>query len=155
VERDLGSVARLCTALGCARDQTEVRDVLEDAVRVLRARGVIVWAWDGIRSALCPVVAYGYSNTVLRKLPRVGLNADNAIASAFLSTSVHVVRGSESITGAVAAPLLSADGCVGVLAFEFRNGGEQRECVRAFATILGAQLSTLVPVSALAEAASA
>jgi hypothetical protein len=39
--------------------------------------------------------------------------------------------------------MLTPDGCVGVLALEFANGGEGRDLVHSLATILTAQLSTL------------
>jgi GAF domain-containing protein len=41
-------------------------------------------------------------------------------------------------------PIITADGCVGVLAAELRPGREVREDVRALATILSAQLATVV-----------
>jgi hypothetical protein len=41
---------------------------------------------------------------------------------------------------------------VGVFALELRDGGEQRESVRALATILAAQLASLVGSAPLAEA---
>ena len=57
-------------------------------------------------------------------------------------------------TGAFVAPLLSPDGCVGVLALEFANGGEQHELVQALATLVTAQFSTLfaaTPQAAIEE----
>jgi hypothetical protein len=42
-----------------------------------------------------------------------------------------------------------------VLAVELRQGGEQRESVRALATILAAQLATFVGSVPLAQAANA
>ena len=48
--------------------------------------------------------------------------------------------------------LLTPTGCAGVLALELRHGGERLECVRAAATILAAQLATLVSAPVLAEA---
>jgi hypothetical protein len=50
---------------------------------------------------------------------------------------------------------MAHSGCVGVLAVELRHGDEQHECVRAFATILAAQLVTLVGSASLAEAVNA
>jgi hypothetical protein len=91
---------------------------------------------------------------MLSRLPGVARSADNAIAAAFRSGQKRVVQGGGTATGAVVAPLLSPDGCVGVLAFEFTGGGEQHEVVQAFAMILSAQLSTLfapVPQSSLTD----
>jgi len=46
-------------------------------------------------------------------------------------------------------------GCVGVLALELRDGGEQRESVRALATVMAAQLAQLVGSAPIAEAVNA
>jgi hypothetical protein len=43
--------------------------------------------------------------------------------------------------GAVVAPLLSADGCVGALTAEVKDGGEKSEQVQALASIFAAQLA--------------
>jgi hypothetical protein len=42
------------------------------------------------------------------------------------------------------APLMTHSGCFGVLASEVRHGREKDEATRAVATIIAAQLSTLV-----------
>jgi hypothetical protein len=42
-----------------------------------------------------------------------------------------------------------------VLALELKHGGERLECVRVAATILAAQLSTLIGAPVLAEAVGA
>ena len=46
--------------------------------------------------------------------------------------------------GAIVAPLLSADGCIGVLSAEIRDGGEASETVQALAAIIAAQLAGVV-----------
>jgi hypothetical protein len=46
--------------------------------------------------------------------------------------------------------MLTPGGCVGVLALELRHGGEQRDSVRALATIFAAQLAPLVEFATLA-----
>jgi hypothetical protein len=57
--------------------------------------------------------------------------------------------------GAGAAPLLGGGGCLGVLAFELKNGGEQRDPLLAAATIIAAQISTLVGPPSLRTRAEA
>jgi hypothetical protein len=142
-ERSVAAVARLCTRVGCVRDEEDLGTVLEDAVSVLDARGVILWIWDPDRDVLFPGLAHGYSAELLGRLPEVDRRADNAIAATFCCGQEQVVRGSSDATGAFVAPLLTPDGCVGALALEFANGGEQHELVQTLATILTAQLSTL------------
>jgi hypothetical protein len=153
-ERSVAAAARLCTRIACVRDDQDLGSVLEDAVSVLDARGVILWIWDPDRDVLFPGLAHGYSPELLGRLPEVDRLADNAIAAAFCCGQKQVVRGSGDATGAFVAPLLTPDGCVGALALEFANGGEQHELVQALATILTAQLSTLFsapPTAAIEE----
>jgi hypothetical protein len=66
-----------------------------------------------------------------------------------------VVEGSATETGAIVVPLTIPGGCAGVLAIELRHGAERREPVRACATILAAQLSTLAGEPPVAHAVSA
>jgi hypothetical protein len=142
-ERSVAAAARLCTRIACIRDDQDLGSVLEDAVSVLDAHGVILWIWDPDRDALFPGLAHGYPAELLGRLPEVHRLADNAIAAAFCCGQKQVVRGTSDATGAFVAPLLTPDGCVGALALEFANGGEQHDLVQALATILTAQLSTL------------
>jgi len=152
LERELRSVSDLCTALARAKDREAVDGVLHDAGRVLGARGVILWAWNADRAALCPAFAHGYSDHVLHRLARLARSTDTAIAAAFRSGEERVIEGSgPRTTGAFVAPLLTPAGCAGVLAIEFGEGAELRESTRAFATILAAQLSTLFPASIAVE----
>jgi GAF domain-containing protein len=81
---------------------------------------------------------------VIAQLPSVTAADDNAVAAAFRGTYIYVVDGGE-MTGALAVPLLASGGSVGVLALEFRNGGEQLESVHAVAGIVAAQLVHAVP----------
>jgi transcriptional regulator with XRE-family HTH domain len=147
---DLLNVAPLCTRLARATDSGEVTPVLEDAVRLVDAVGLIVWLWDLQRSVLEPVLSLGYSSDVVAHLGSLPRDTDNAVAVAFSSGEMRVVHGDHQGTGAVVVPLHMPSGCAGVLALELRNGGERRDSVRAFATILAAQLSTLIEGPALA-----
>jgi Helix-turn-helix domain len=152
---DFVAMARLCTRLARAIEVCDVTPVLEEAVRVLRAAGLILWVRDGLGCELTPVYAHGYSSDITAQLRPVPRDSDNALASAFRTAEARVVDRGETLTGAVVVPLLTPTGCAGVLALELRHGGERLECVRAAATILAAQLSTLVGVPVLAEAVSA
>ena len=152
----IGTVADLCTRLGRAEHATAVRLVVEDATSILGAIGLILWAWDERGGALRPAVSHGYSEDMLAQVPPLPPESDNAIASAFRSAETRLVDGNDLETGALAVPLLAPFGCVGVLAAEFRNGGERRERARAILTILAAQLSMLIgQPPALRAAASA
>jgi hypothetical protein len=152
---DFAAIAHLCTRLSRAIEVCEVTPVLEGAVTVLRAVGLTLWVRDRLGCELAPVYAHGYSNELMAQLGPVSRDSDNAIAWAFRTAEARVVDHGEMATGAVVVPLLTPAGCAGVLAIELRHGGERLECVRAAATILAAQLSTLVGAPALAEAVSA
>ena len=154
-EPSLMDAAELCTRLGQAVDTCDVRPILEDAASALDAVGMVVWSWDRHAAVLRPSLACGYSDATLARIARVRDDSDNAIASAFQSAQMCVVNGGEDRTGAVVVPLVSHGGCAGVLAIEVRRGAEQRESVRAFATILAAQLVALVASAPLVEAVSA
>jgi hypothetical protein len=148
-------VAHLCTRLASAIDVDEVRPVLEDAAGVLHALGLTLWVRDQFGYELMPVFAYGYSTELTAHLGPVSRDSDNAIAHAFRTAEAGVVDGGDMATGAVVIPLLTPGGCAGVLALELQHGSERLECVRIAATILAAQLSTLIGVPALAEAVGA
>jgi hypothetical protein len=142
-ERSVAAAARLCTRIACVRDDHDLDGVLQEAVDMLAARGVILWIWDPDRDVLFAGLTHGYPAELLNRLPEVDRNADNAIAAAFCCARPQVVRGTADETGAFVAPLLTPDGCVGVLALEFDNGGEEHDLVHSLATVLTAQLSTL------------
>jgi hypothetical protein len=148
-------VARLCTRFASVLEAREIAPILDDASAALDACGVILWIWDPRGRTLGAALAHGYSNEVLRQLPRVPADADNAIASAFRTGETGVVQGNGVGTGAVVVPLRTPSGCTAVLALEFRSGREQDEQLRAAVTILAAQLATLVGAPAFAHAVSA
>ena len=154
-EPDLLAAAHLCTELGRIYEPREAGPLLQRAASILDAVGVIVWAWDAQNAELRPALAHGYSDSVLAHLPRVRREADNATAAAFRSTQTCIVNGSEMGSGAVAVPLMTASGCVGVFAAELRHGGEQKEPLRAIATIFAAQLASLIGTARLPQAVNA
>ena len=151
-EPDLLASAHLCTELGCVDANSDTAPLLEEAARLLDAVGLVVWAWDTQAAELRPAMAHGYSDKVLAQLPKVKRDADNATAEAFRSTRTCVVRGGGSANGALAVPLMTPLGCVGVLAVELPAGSEQREWARALVTIFGAQLARIVCAARPAEA---
>ena len=143
LERSVASAACLCTRIAAARDESDLAGALEDTVEILDAQGAILWVWDQDRDALFPALAHGYPEELLARLPDVRRCADNAIAAALRCHQMQVVRGTIDATGALVVPLVTSDGCAGVLALEFANGAEQQDLVHALATIITAQLSTL------------
>ena len=83
-------------------------------------------------------------------------DAANVTAIAYRTGLLQTVKADAVSNGAIAAPLISAGGCLGVMAAEMNNGGEQHEALLAAATIIASQLSTLVgPPSTRARAEAA
>jgi len=154
VERLTGA-AQLCTRLAQVVDWRGVDAVLADAARLLDAAGLIVWSWDPRRNALTPSLAHGYAGSVLAQLPAVRIDEGHALATAFRTMDVAIVDGGGGAHGALVVPLMAPRGCVGVFALELRNRGERHDTVRAVATILAAQLVTLINHEAATEAVSA
>ncbi len=151
----LSAAASLCTSLARVVDWRDVDAVLGDAAQVLDAVGLIVWSWDHRANVLRPSLAHGYPDAVLSRLPAVHADEDHALATAFRSADTRVVDSSANAHGAVVVPLIAPRGCIGVFALELRRGAERCEAVRALATILAAQLVSLVDCTPAAEAVSA
>ena len=147
LERDLVYAAQLCTRIGCARDEWDLRSALEDTVEILNAVGAILWAWEADREALFPAIAHGYPDELLARLPEVRRCADNAIAATLRCGQKQIVRSTPDASGALVMPLLTSEGCAGALALEFGDGGEQNEPNHALAAIITAQFSTLFTVT--------
>ncbi len=141
---DLTLVAGLCTDLSRVTSPSALPDLLGRAARILDASGVILWISAG--EQLFPVMGHGYAADVLARLVPIGREADNAAAAAWRSGQLTVVRATgPSYSGAIVAPLFGIDECVGVLAAEVRHGAEDRPATHALATVIAAQLATVVP----------
>ena len=143
-ELDLPAVADLCTRFGLVDDANDLTPLIQQAASILDAVGLIVWVWNSPMNELLPVVAHGYSEKILAQLPRLGPDTNNATAAAFRAAETRVVSSSDLANGALAVPLMRTGGCAGVFAIELQHHREQNELVRAVATILAAQLATLL-----------
>ena len=151
-EPDLLSVADLCTGFARVGNTSELQGLLAEAAGILDASGLIVWIWDASADGLNPALAHGYSERVLAQLPTVSRDADNATAAAFRSAEMCAIAGSEDASAALVVPLLTPDGCAGVLAIELPEGREQVVSVGAVAKIFAALLAQLLGRSDRADA---
>lgn len=141
---DFGAVASLCTDLSRIDDTMALPPLLERAAYVLEARGIILWIADPDGRELNPVLAQGYPQHLLTRLGTIPRHAENATAAAFRTSLIQTVDADDLSNGAIAAPLLTCGGCVGVMAAEVR-GNTAREGTRlASAAIIAAQLASLV-----------
>jgi len=72
-------------------------------------------------------------------------SANNAAAAAYRSGTLQIVLARPgSSPGALVAPLLSPDGCIGALSAEVAGGGEASDGIQALVTIFAAQLATVI-----------
>lgn len=150
---DLPGVASLCSDLARVVDTQALPAILERAAAVLDAPGIVLWIADPDGRELSPIVTHGYSKQLVARLGTILRDAENATASAFRTSLLQTVKTDAISNGAVAAPLVTPSGCVGVMAAEVRNEGERDAAKLAIATIVAAQLATLVgPPSARASA---
>ena len=122
---------------------------------MIDASGLIVWVGSATGGDLRPVLAYGYSAEMIARIPPVARSADNAAAAAYRSGTLQIVLSRPGGTGgAVVAPILAADGCIGALSAEIRSGGETSDSVQALAAIFAAHLAGVLataPASATAD----
>jgi len=138
----LKTAAQLCTDFARMRDIHDLQQLLERASDVMDAAGLVVWLGDSNGAELQPVLTHGYSDDTRARLPNVPRTANNAAAAAFRSGDVQIVLSRPGgAKGAIVAPILGAQGCIGALSAEIRGGGEASESVQALAAIIAAQLA--------------
>lgn len=153
---DLPGVASLCADLARVVDTQALPAILERAAAVLDAPGIVLWIADPDGRELSPIVTHGYSQQLVSRLGTILRDAENATASAFRTSLLQTVKTDAVSNGAIAAPLVTPAGCVGVIAAEVRNAGEGDSAKLAIATIVAAQLASLVgPPSARARVEAA
>jgi hypothetical protein len=148
---DLQAASDLCTALARVQEPRELPALLDRAAAVLNAAGLVIWMPDGPGGHLRPTLAHGYPPVVITRMGTIAADADNATAVAFRTQVLQTVPAEGTAPGAVAAPLITADGCSGVMAAELRAGSPATD-VRAIAAIIAAQLATLISPAAAAGA---
>lgn len=139
------AMAAICTGFGRVREAGDLPPLLEQAAGTLNARGLIVWLGSRSGADLRPVLAHGYTEKTLARIPTLARSADNAAAAAYRTGNLQVVQALQSGShGTVVAPLVTPDGCIGAVTAEIRDGGEQSDTTAALATILAAQLAGLL-----------
>jgi hypothetical protein len=139
---DIATAADVCTAMSRMTSSDQLPDLLARAAVVLDASGIILWLGAG--EELFAVTAHGYPPRLLARLGPIAHRANNATAAAWRTGELGIVPGDAASNGAIVAPLLGLDSCIGVLAVEVRHGREADVSARAVATMFAAQLATIV-----------
>ena len=148
----LKAAASLATDFGRVRDADEMTQLLGRAATLMDASGVVIWLGTTTGAELAPMLAHGYGAQALSRMPRVPRSADNAAAAAYRTGQMQIVLARPGGNpGALVAPILAADGCIGALSAEIQGGGEASESVQALSTIVAAHLATVLATSRPAE----
>ena len=141
---DLAAAADLCTAIARTTDANDLPAFLTRASGALGASGVVVWMAAG--DELIAASAHGYDPRAIERLGTIKRSAQNATAAAWRLGSMQVVPSGETSNGALVAPMLGTERCVGVLAVEVPHGRETDPVVQAITRLLAAQFAaTLAP----------
>lgn len=141
---DLGGVAALCVQFARIQEVRALPGLLGRAADILNASGIVLWIADPDGRELSPIVVHGYSPQLANRFGTIGRDAENVTALAYRTGLLQTMKSDAVSNGAVAAPLVTVGGCVGVMAAEMKDGGEQQEPLLAAATIFASQLATLV-----------
>ena len=147
--------AELCVDLARVMDGRDIPALVERTASILDAKGVIIWVADAEGRELRPTLTHGYSDKVLDRLGTLPIESDNVTSLAYRTMRPQAMNGAGAgATGAVAVPLVTASGCVGVLAAEVRHSKPAAEMI-SLAKIIAAQFSSIVTPLDAAEARSA
>jgi hypothetical protein len=139
---DWPAAAAICTDISRVTSGDQVGPLLGRIASALDAPGVIVWMGAG--EELFAAAAAGYDSRLLSRMGVISRGADNAVAGAWRTCELRVVRGDDArgANGAIVAPMFGPDACVGVLAIETPPHREADASVRAVAEMFAAQLAT-------------
>jgi hypothetical protein len=143
---NFGDAAELCVDLARVVDVRDLPALLGRAAMLLGAKGLVLWTAEGGRDTLRPTLAHGYSDSVLQRIGLLPVDGDNVTSRAFRTLETQFIKGAADGRGAIAVPILTATGCVGVLAAEI-HGGKPGDSRAAVARMIAAQLATLVAYS--------
>jgi hypothetical protein len=135
---DLPGAAKVCADMARVLDASDLPGLMLRLAGVLGSPGLIVWVADRSGQVLMPLLTHGYPAAAVARIGSLPTSAENATARAWRTGDVQIVP------GALVAPIVTSEGCVGALAAELPDGNESRTEVRALATIFAAQLATFV-----------
>ena len=140
----LREAAAVCTELGRVSQSIEISTLLERAAKVLNASGVVVWMASPDRHEMYPAASAGYDERLLARIGSIKRDANNVTAGALRDASPRTSSKAGSSAAALAVPLMTPLGPVGVFSAEIRDLAAIDETRLAIATIFAAQLATLL-----------
>ena len=120
---------------------------------MLDAPGIVLWIADPDGRELSPIVTHGYPPQTVLRLGTILRDAENATAAALRTSLLQTVDTDSVSNGAIAAPLVTPAGCVGIMPPKCGITERRIRAKLAAASIIAAQLATLVgPPSTRAQA---
>ena len=150
------SASEICTEFGRVADQSDLVRLLGRAADLMDASGLVVWMGSTSGGDLRPAVAHGYAPQALAKMPAVPKSGNNAAAAAYRTGALQIVLARPGMaSGALVAPLLTPDGCIGALSAEIKGRGETSDATQALAVLFAAQLASVLAPLTIAEAPAA
>jgi hypothetical protein len=140
----LREAAAVCTDLGRVSQSIEIAALLDRAAKVLTASGAIVWMASPDGREMYPAASAGYDERLLNRIGAIARDASNVTAAAFRDASPRTSPSIGSSAAALAVPLMTPLGPVGVFSAEIREVVTVDEARLAVATIFAAQLASLL-----------
>jgi hypothetical protein len=140
----LPDAAAVCTAFGRVSESAEISTLLARAANVLSASGLIVWVASEQGTELMAAAASGYDERLFTRLGSIDRDASNLTAAAFRDGKAQTRCRGTGTAAALAVPLLSPLGPVGVFSAELREIADVDADRLALAAIFAAQLSGLL-----------
>jgi hypothetical protein len=141
---DLTALAALCADFTRVSESAELTPLLARAGALLDAPGVIVWVVTPDGDRLTPAAVHGYDERTLARIGSIPLTGDNLTVTAFCRAAPLTRPSAGGTPGAVAVPLVSTSGPVGVLSAEVKPGVDADRAA-AVAAVMAAPLATLFP----------
>ena len=154
----LPDAAAVCTELGRVSQSVEISSLLARAAMVLNASGAIVWMASPDRHEMFPAASAGYDERLLARIGAIKRDANNVTAAALRDAAPRMSPRQGASAAALAVPLLTPLGPVGVFSAEIGDVQAIDETRLAVATIFAAQLASLLgsmTVAATADASEA
>ena len=150
------SASEICTDLGRVADQNDLVKLLGRAADLMDASGLVIWMGNASGGDLRPALAHGYAPQALAKMPAVSRSGNNAAAAAYRTGALQIVLARPGASnGALVAPLLTPDGCIGALSAEIKGRGETSDTTQSLAVLFAAQLATVLAPLTVSEAPAA
>lgn len=140
----LADMADVCVDLGRLLDGRDLPALLGRTAAAIGAKGLVLWVVDEPRETLRATLGHGYSDRMIQRLGALPVATENVTAQAFRSLqSQRVAASGTDATGAIAVPLITPSGCVGVLSAEI-TAGHHLDTAVALTRIIAAQLSSVI-----------